>query len=142
MINVTRKEFEKGWARARSVYSDIPAGGKANNAHRLLLFYAVENGLKALIMRLERIRDGKADFSVEKHNINRLLDRVGANQKMHIAKNIRMKSQFSMIQRVCSVGDINQMWRYGCVADNPTDADIESGLNALAHWIDGQLAVQ
>ncbi|GAB1831762.1 hypothetical protein [Achromobacter xylosoxidans] len=139
MIQVTRKEFEKGWARAKSVYTTVPHGDKTNNAHRLLLFYAVENGLKALIMRTERIRDGSADFSKEKHNINRLLDRAGAKATYRIANTILIKDRIAQTSRNCSVGDINQIWRYGCIADAPSDEEIELGLRTVAQWIEEQL---
>lgn len=140
VINVSRKEFEKGWARARSVYTEVAAGAQRNNAHRLVLFYAVENGLKALIMRLERTRDGEADFSVEQHNLNKLLDRVRATTALRLERQIRIRNELSQSQRSCEVGDINQMWRYGCVADQPDDSQLESNLNKIALWIEEQLA--
>lgn len=120
----------------------IAHGAQTNNAHRLLLFYAVENGLKALIMRMERIRDGDADFSSELHNLNRLLDRARADAKLRLASNVLIRDHVANVARNCSVGDINQMWRYGCVADRPSDAEIEAGLNSVAQWIDEQLAAQ
>ncbi|MDH2231313.1 hypothetical protein N5K37_15535 [Delftia tsuruhatensis] len=140
MIQVTRKEFEKGWARARSVYQVSGVDGITNNAHRLMLFYAVENGLKALIMKIERIRDGNADFGDELHNINKLLDRAGAIKSLRIMDNIRIKNASGNTQRGCGVGDINQMWRYGCVASQPSDSEIEGDLKTVAIWIEEQLA--
>ncbi|WP_076905192.1 hypothetical protein [Burkholderia pseudomallei] len=142
MIPVTRKEFEKGGARARAVYTSIAPGAQTNNAHRLLLFYAVENGLKALIMRMERTRDGAADFSSEQHNLNRLLDRAGAGRKLRIVNNVVIRDHVANVPRNCSVGEINQMWRYGCVADKPSDVDIETGLKSVAQWIEEQFATQ
>lgn len=142
MIKVTRKEFEKGWTRARTVYSEIAPGAQTNNAHRLLLFYAVENGLKALIMRLERIRDGDADFEREQHNLNRLLDRANANSKLRVARNVTIRNQVASMPRNCSTGEINQMWRYGCLAERPSDVDIELTLKSVAQWIEEQLAAQ
>lgn len=139
MIQVTRKEFEKGWARAKSVYATVAQGDKTNNAHRLLLFYAVENGLKALIMRTEKIRDGSADFSNEKHNVNRLLDRAGAKKILRMAHTISIKDHISHKPRNCSVGDINQMWRYGCIANEPSDEEIEFDLRTVAQWVEEQL---
>lgn len=140
MINVSRREFEKGWARAKSVYDGVAAGVQRNNAHRLMLFYAVENGLKALIMRLERIRDGEADFSDEQHNLNKLLDRVKATTALRLGREVRIRNDLSRSQRSCCVGDINQMWRYGCVADQPDDYQLEDKLKNIALWIEEQLA--
>ncbi len=142
MIKISRREFEKGWKRARAVYSTVPPGAQTNNAHRLMLFYAVENGLKALIMRLERTRDGEADFTNELHNLNRLLDRARASSKLRLSNSVLIKDEVAHVPRNCGVGEINQMWRYGCVAEKPNDAEIESSLEFVAQWIEEQLAAQ
>jgi hypothetical protein len=34
------------------------------------------------------------------------------------------------------------MWRYGCTADKPNDAEIESELKFVAQWLEEQLAAQ
>jgi hypothetical protein len=127
-------EFEKGWSRARSVYS--AAAGQANNAHRLLLFYAVENGLKAFIMKAERLSDGSEGFDVEVHDVNKLLARAGAQKSLLLPTNVRIKGSYGGSARNCATGQINQMWRYGCVAENPTDAELELGLQKVATWIE------
>lgn len=140
MIKIKRREFEKGWARARSLYSNGVAAPPVNNAHRLMLFYAIENGLKALIMQLEKIKDGDADFSIEQHNLNHLLDRVKAAKALRITGSIVIKDQISQSNRGCHVGQINQMWRYGCIAETPSDADLEGQLNKVAQWIEEQIS--
>lgn len=140
MITVSQKEFAKGWARARSVYNGCTNAASKNNAHRLLLFYAVENGLKSLIMRKEGVSAGDVDFSAEKHDLNRLLDRVMASSSLKLPVSVRMKSDPpSASQRSCRIGDVNQMWRYGCVAESPSDSVLEAKLEAVAVWIDAEI---
>jgi hypothetical protein len=50
MIPFTDREIQRAW-RTNLEASQVPS---RNNAHRLLLFYAVECGLKAIIMKRER----------------------------------------------------------------------------------------
>lgn len=135
-IPISRKEFEKGWTRARSIYFVV--AGTKNNAHRLLLFYAVENGLKALIMKREMLRDGTEGFDDEVHDINKLLARVKASTRLHLPVSVSLQDS-GLGQRSCSTGQINQMWRYGCMALTPTDDAIEAQLLAIADWIEENL---
>ncbi|GCL37866.1 hypothetical protein SR1949_29780 [Sphaerospermopsis reniformis] len=51
-IPFTDKEMEKAWLRNISAYYKTPQ--PHTNAHRLLLFYAVECGLKAIFMKKKR----------------------------------------------------------------------------------------
>ena len=48
MIVFTLREFKRAWRDASSAYDNCT---KKTNAHRLLLFYAVETGLKAVVLR-------------------------------------------------------------------------------------------
>jgi hypothetical protein len=53
MIQVTLRNLKREMGLRKSgLHVDCSWRSQTNNAHRLLLFYAVENGLKALIMRM------------------------------------------------------------------------------------------
>ncbi|MEA5479595.1 hypothetical protein VB774_18390 [Pseudanabaena galeata UHCC 0370] len=112
------------------------------NAHRLLLFYSIECGLKAAIMKRDSISSTLACPKVIDcgHNINRLLDTLNVEQNLRVPNKIKMISS-----REASVGEINQMWRYGGEAisstsnNNPTDKELESSLLKISEWIKQEL---
>ena len=145
-IPFTDREMEKAWRENKSVF-DNSSEKQRKNPHRLLLFYAVECGLKATLMR--RAGKRRTDLCQEihecQHDLNKLLDYLGAR------KDLRLPSQLSMKQikvrngydeRKFTPGDLNQMWRYGgcCAADDITDENLEKKLLEIASWIDEELS--
>lgn len=139
MLRVSRKEFQKGWSRALQVVRN--ADGQLTNAHRLLLFYAVENGLKAIVMATEKIRDGEASFVAESHDLNALLDRLRVKRSLdlHLESTIMLVTRQGEQQRNIHASALNQVWRYGCAASKPSDSELEQKLNRLVDWIEGRL---
>ncbi len=144
-IPFTDREMEKAWRENKSVY-DSSDKTQRKNAHRLLLFYAVECGLKAILMRRQQKR--RTDLCQEilecQHNVNKLLDylRSGSSLKLPIQLNMpKIRSKSGYDERKFTPGDLNQMWRYGgcCLADGITDEHLEKKLLEIANWIDGEL---
>ncbi|MTV50955.1 hypothetical protein GJ688_18730 [Heliobacillus mobilis] len=121
--------------------------GERSNAHRLLLFYAVECGLKAILL----LRKGE-DYSngskvVElfgriSHNINALLDELRAGVELHLPSTKMRKIRYSdgneYERHVCSK-EYNQMWRYGGTSDTLEDSVLEGKLENILRWIEGEL---
>jgi hypothetical protein len=141
-IPFTDREIEKAWRENKSA-SDKTA---RSNAHRLLLFYAVECGLKAILMR----RQGKnrsdlcTDISECQHDVNKLLDCLSAHKDLRLPAQLSMKpikGKNGNDERKFTPGDVNQMWRYGgcCEAIGITDQDLEKKLLEIVNWIDGEL---
>ena len=91
VIPFTDREIEKAWRENKSASEKTPR----TNAHRLLLFYAVECGLKAILMR----RQGKSrsdlctDISECQHHINKLLDCLSAH------KDLRLRNSLASIRK-------------------------------------------
>lgn len=50
-LHLSRRELKKAWQSASKAYTDA---SNKTNAHRLLLFYAVETGLKAVYSQYSR----------------------------------------------------------------------------------------
>jgi len=90
-----------------------------NNAHRLLLFYAVECGLKAILMSRRNIQttDCCPEISKAQHNINSLLDALSAGKMLMLPSQFKVNSKVpqgkSKDDRIVNPGEINQVWRYG-----------------------------
>jgi len=109
MVHVTQKEIQKAFRNHKSVV-DI-SGNLGCRTSKMVLFYAVECGLKALYMRENRLRRTDQENSLKesafsfRHNLNRLLVKMSMNMKVPkiVAKdNSQIEPE-----------DIHEAWRYG-----------------------------
>ena len=142
MINFTLREIENAWKNNLRLYEspEIPK----TNSHRLMLFYAVECGLKAAIMRRRRMEITDSNLFVDLgHNINKLLDELKVSH-LKLPRNFRLKD-IKEGERTCSPEQINQIWRYGHSFDSrksycrEDDDSIEKRLIEIVKWIKGEL---
>ncbi|EFA73474.1 hypothetical protein CRD_01283 [Raphidiopsis brookii D9] len=153
-IIFTQREMQKAWRNHFFAYKTATSICKNNNnAHRLNLFYAVECGLKAVLMRRQRQNrtDLCQDITECQHDINKLLDRVHAGQLLKLPKisiSEIVDTKGNPIDRKINSGQINQVWRYGAevikiVEDDriqdATDGDIENRLLKISKWIQTEL---
>jgi hypothetical protein len=115
----------------------------------LLLVYAVECGLKAVIMKREKLtrtdQPRKKGNSIDDfgHDINRLLD------ELHVGTEIRLKpvkiepikplfqskGKKETQERTVSPEKFNQMWRYGGQSVDISGEEIENQLLEIVEWI-------
>jgi hypothetical protein len=156
-IPFTAKEMEKAWLRNISAYQKTPL--PRTNSHRLLLFYAVECGLKTMFMKKKKCPrtdlDSFRDIIECGHSINDLLDCVKAQGNLKLP-DIRMEDipdkrnnkKNKQEKRKLDSGQINQMWRYGGNVistitpkkeEQASDEDIENKLLVIAKWIAGEI---
>ena len=138
MIPFTDREIRKAWRQNKTAYENVQ---QKTNAHRLLLFYSVECGLKAVIMK--RQSKNRTDLCQElgesQHNINKLLDCLRAGKRLKIPDQLRMKPLQQNEERKFTAGEINQMWRYGGTSHNMNDNELEQKLVDILTWIEGEL---
>ena len=151
-IPFTDQEMRRAW-RENRMASAASIQVKRNNAHRLLLFYAIECGLKAVLMKRKSITrtDHCDEIGEAQHDINKLLDALGAGKKLKLPNKLNIapiKDKSSKEERKLESGKINQMWRYGGVVKsktldgksvNLTDDDLEKYLIEISKWIDQEL---
>jgi len=147
-IPFTDREIQRAWRENFRAYHQKTQ----TNAHRLLLFYAVECGLKALLMKQRGQRCKRTDFCQEihdcGHDINKLLDKLGAGVSLTLPHQVLIN------ERIAKSGEINQIWRYGGEithsyvlnkktnkqeAQETNDLDIEKKLLEIVSWISPQL---
>ncbi len=137
-IPMTRRELEKARRNAHlAAISDA-----RTNAHRLLLFYSIECGLKALYLKnnkkevLDKMLIDKLDVG---HNINKMLDALHAEKRLHLPNNLSIKNISNgrnLVGRNCDNGQINQVWRYGAEFTAPDDdLALEKKLETISNWI-------
>ncbi|MBE9234070.1 hypothetical protein IQ231_20980 [Cuspidothrix issatschenkoi LEGE 03284] len=149
-IPFTDKEMKKAWDGNLSASQISPR----TNAHRLLLFYAVECGLKAVLMARQKTRrtDLCTDINECKHNINKLLSKLGAGGSLSLPPEIFIQEIFdtrkNKEERKLNPGQINELWRYGgkviAIVNKDgkvvaNDEDIENKLREISKWIAGEL---
>lgn len=136
MIVFSQRELTRAWKRAREAANKLPR----SNAHRLLLFYAAECGLKATYLKRQN-QDLLDSFIGEalKHNLNRVLDRLNVGAQLKLPDDLQLQSlrgkDGAMMARHCSCGDLNQVWRYGGELVQPQDSEIEIQLEKINEWI-------
>lgn len=139
MLNFSLKEVNKAWNENFRA-SDV---SPRKNAHRLLLFYAVETGLKAFYMKknginqtkdLEGKKGQKTNERILTHNLETLLKELGASSTLYLPNNIKMSNNRSL-----NCSEINEMWRYGGKSNDPTDQEIEQKLEKINQWLKQEL---
>ena len=149
-IPFTDKEMKKAWGGNLSASQISPR----TNAHRLLLFYAVECGLKAVLMARQETRRTNLCKDIKEcgHNINKLLSLLGAGGSLRLPPEIFIQEIFdtrnNKEERKLNPGQINELWRYGgkviAIVNKDgkikaNDEYIENKLLEISKWIAGEL---
>ena len=109
MLNITQKELERAFKKHNTFLNS--QRDKANNSYKLILFYAVECGLKSLWMWEHKLNGtGKETGRGQKatgflHNLNYLLKEMKWDRKIlkaHTKNNEKVDHQ-----------NLHVAWRYG-----------------------------
>lgn len=141
-VPFTDRELKRAW-RELSVIAMPAAGSTRQNPHRLLLFYAVECGLKAVWLK----RQGRGLFDREDvdrtgHNLRQVLKDLKVGAELSLPENLRLQPVVLNGAPQSRNGDISilhQAWRYGGTCTAPTDNDCEQQLERIWKWIQGEL---
>lgn len=140
MIHAKTHELKKMFNQHYSCYNSNVLS--ATNSKRLLLFYAVECGLKALI--LEKIGGRTTEYFNKYAPLKGKLD----GKKGHDIKEMLHFLGYAPIKLPdlpCKTGDkasateYNQIWRYGISVDEGTEVQIETELKKIVKWINGRV---
>lgn len=149
-IPFTDKEMKKAWGGNLSASQISPR----TNAHRLLLFYAVECGLKAVLMAKQETRRTNLCKDIKEcgHNINKLLSLLGAGGSLSLPTEIFIQeildTRNNKEERKLNPGQMNELWRYGgkviAIVNKDgkvvaNDENIENKLLEISKWIAGEL---
>ncbi len=159
-IPFTEREMCSAWRENLSASRQTPR----SNPHRLLLFYAIECGLKTILMSNQKVNrtDLCPEIATAQHNINRLLDALNVKQVLRLPKELKIKEikdrRNNQEDRKLDAGKVNQMWRYGgrllsCKKESEQhqkdenakfekfdDECLERKLIEISKWIEEELA--
>jgi len=116
------------------------------NAHRLLLFYSVECGLKAIYLKrlnLDLFDSNTVSEKMFSHDINHLLDELKAGRALRLKSHFELppyKKNGQSIRRRHLTSELNQAWRYGGTLIDPENDEVfEQQLCKISDWIKGEL---
>jgi hypothetical protein len=136
MIPFTRRELIRAWSCARIASQAVPR----TDAHRLLLFYAVECGLKATYLR--QVNAEVIDELLGKqhlHDLNSLMTQLRMPKEYFLPESLELqpirRSDGSQQVRNAAVGALNQIWRYGGALGDASNALLEEKLEKICNWI-------
>jgi hypothetical protein len=139
-IPFTNRELVRAWRSSL----DVSKSDQRTNPHRLLLFYAIECGLKAAY--LKQINKTVIDSDIAQqfsHDINKLCEKLSINSSFMLPQSLRMKDckvDSKDVTRTCSPSEINQIWRYGGTLDGvENDIFLEGKLEKLNEIIEKEL---
>jgi len=141
-LNVTRNELQKSYKNHYTLYK-YGENTVSPKARRLLLFYAVECGLKSLILKnlgkntYEELRmySENNQIRIHGHDIKAMTREVGIDH-IYSLKKIRLMNQGGNV----SPERFNELWRYGVtVEDEEGEKNVEITLEDIAKWIGKRL---
>ena len=131
----TDRELRRAW-RELSAVAMPPADSVRLNPHRLLLFYAVECGLKAVWLKHQgRTLFDAGDIEKTGHNLRHALKELNVGAGLSLPEALQLEKPV----RHGRLGDLHQVWRYGGQCKSPTDHDCEQQLQKVLEWIQGEL---
>lgn len=141
-IPFTDRELKRAW-RELSVAAGSTVGNSRKNTHRLLLFYAVECGLKSLWLKNKsRNLFDQDDIKKMGHDLRWLLKDLRVSSHLSLPQNVQLKDATqnqAQIPRTGGVSILHQAWRYGGECASPTDQECENRLQEVLKWIQGEL---
>lgn len=136
-INITRSEFQRSFRNHYLLYNKTDAGFSPRT-RRLILFYAVECGLKSLILKnigkntYEELSEYYQTNGKHKpgHNLKEMTKEVGIETTFPL-KSITLKKG-----RLIRSEQYNELWRYGAAIESSAEEEREEQtLIAIAEWL-------
>jgi hypothetical protein len=138
-IPFTDRELKRAWREL----SRVAGATDRSNSHRLLLFYAVECGLKAVwLKRNSRQVFDKYEIERTGHDLRQLLRDLRVGSQLDLPSAFELQSFQQNGNTVLRKGDIrvlHQAWRYGGQCVDPSDRDCELLLQNVCDWIREEL---
>ncbi len=137
-IPFTLRELKKSWANLNAASQQLPRG----NAHRLLLVYAVECGLKAMWLKQEnRTLFSSDDIARTGHDLNDVIKQLrlgGAFPTVFHLSDVKDDRRNTVIRKHCRMDTLHQAWRYGGELVSPPldDAAAEAELERVNRLIE------
>jgi len=139
MIHVSQKKLDKSYRHLKQEYKKNSSG---SNAGLLLFVYAVESGVKALLLKRKHITDTFKLWKNEgtenlTHDLRRLL--TNASYPHRLPENFKFLTR-SKAPETVSLVDLHQTLRYGgTFFDSNEKNSLETKLQKIDSWLQEEL---
>lgn len=131
----TDRELSRAWRSLRRTAN----AEERNNTHRLLLFYAIECGLKAVWLKKQsKTLFDSAAIHRFGHDLNEIIKDLMPGHGLQLLP-ASVQVNVGQISRSGRLNAIHQVWRYGGQLSIPTDEEMETRLENMAQWIAKEL---
>lgn len=133
VVHVSCRELKRAYRYHVQAYQTCKT---PTNAHRLVLFYAIECGLKAILLQEAECQstDQLPRIVDLGHDLNKLLSELRAAKTLTLPDNIKIQAKTP--RQPIAISELHQIWRYGVKAADPLDDHLEKGLLKVIDWID------
>ena len=137
----TQQELKRAWRELRAASSQT----QRKNAHRLLLVYSIECGLKAVWLKKEcRTLFTSADIGKTGHDLNDVIKGLRCSLSLPeplAMADVRDEQRNFVSRKHIRISDLHQVWRYGGALEHPPadDANMEAHLEKIQNWIEKEL---
>lgn len=142
-VDVSRNQFKKSFRRHVNAYRSKPPASSVS--HSLLLFYAVECGLKFVIMKSGNIESsrvledrGEQWMIRDGHNLVLLASRAGWHWR--VGDSVLVSSARGGGRSNHHIKDVHLMWRYGVNVDSTSEQALISHMEELVLWLEEEMA--
>ncbi len=140
MIHVSQKNLDKSYKHLKLESAKNTHNG---NAKLLLFVYAIECGLKSLLLRRKQIKDtykfiqAEGDKSLN-HDLRSLLTKLYSTHRL--PESVQFKTRTNSSETI-PLSDLHQALRYGGTFTNPEEKNrLEIKLNNIDSWLREELA--
>ncbi len=140
MIHVSQKRLAKSYRHLKQEYKRNSSG---SNAGLLLFIYAIESGVKALLLKRKNIID---TFKLQKNEENSSLTHdlrlllANLHSPHRIPENFQFLTRSTKPETVSQI-DIHQALRYGGTFYDPDEKNrLESKLGKIDSWLQEELS--
>jgi hypothetical protein len=139
MIHAKSHELKNMFKQHYSIYKEVYPHCK--NSHKLLLFYAVECGLKCLA--LQHIKRSSTKYFEQDAKLCKLSGKRGHSIKDLLkflgVGHFKLTDLYCMNGSKADSSEYNQVWRYGIEVESVSESKNEAELAKIAQWIERRI---
>ena len=143
MLRVTRRQFEHAYRKHKDASGGV--NSKRSISHVLLLIYAIECGIKTLLMKKSNAKcwedihnDRNRPCGNGGHNLAEGLKNLGVPASLAISETTTIPDRDGRNERV-SVAELHQACRYGIAFEQRDYERLQTQLNAVLEWLKSRL---
>jgi hypothetical protein len=140
-IPFTDRELKRAWRELSEIA--CPLNNQRLNTHRLLLFYAVECGLKAIwLKRRCQTLLNQDDINQTGHDLRKIINDLRLGKEFSLPDTLELSPVTQNNQKIPRNGGISilhQAWRYGGQCQTPNDRECEAKLVKILKMIEKEL---